>query len=127
MNDKMINAVKNWLETIMPAVVETLVANLSEEALRNIAKKEGIHGPIVVNLEEYRAPITAINFYMVAVNEGMMLATTADIKGAEGNAPEIGFDMFFPITDFAASITDEEHVQQLVNRVLELYKKVETT
>lgn len=124
MDDKMINAVKNWLEAIMPAVVETLVANLTVEVLHEMGKEEGIHGPIAVNLEEFRAPITAINFYTMVVDEGMMLATTADIKGAEDKTPEIGFDMFFPISEFAESIAEEEHVQQLVNRVLELYKSL---
>lgn len=122
MEDRMINAVKSWLEAIMPAVVETLVANLTEEALHEMGKEEGIHGPIAINLEEFRAHITAINFYTMVVKDGMMLATTADIKGEEGNTPEIGFDMFFPIAEFAATIADEEHVQQLVNRVLEQYK-----
>lgn len=122
MDDKMIDAVKNWLEAIMPTVVETLVANLTVEALHEMSKEEGIHGPIAVNLEEFRAPITAINFYTMVVEDGMMLATTADIKGAEDNTPEIAFDMFFPIADFAETIADKEHVQQLVNKVLELYK-----
>lgn len=124
MDDKMIDAVKNWLEAIMPAVVETLVASLTVEALHEMGKEEGIHGPIAINLEEFRAPITAINFYTMVVEDGMMLATTADIKGAEDNTPEIGFDMFFPIAEFATTIADKEHVQHLVNRVLELYKKV---
>ncbi len=122
MDDKMIDAVKNWLEAIMPAVVETLVANLTVEALHEMGKEEGIHGPIAINLEEFRAPITAINFYTMVVEDGMMLATTADIKGAEDNTPEIAFDMFFPIAEFAETIMDEEYVQQLVNKVLELYK-----
>lgn len=122
MDDKKINAVKNWLETIMPAVVETLVANLTEEALHKMGKEEGIHGPIIVNLEEFRAPITAIKFYTMVVDDGMMLATTADIKGTEGNTPEIGFDMFFPVAKFAETISDEEHVQQLVSRVMVQYK-----
>ena len=122
MDDKMIDAVKNWLEAIMPAVVETLVANLTVEALHEIGKEKSVHGPIAVNLEEFRAPINAINFYTIVVEDGMMLATTADIKGAEENTPEIGFDMFFPIAEFAKTVADEEHVQQLVNRVLEQYK-----
>ena len=122
MDDKMINAVKNWLEAIMPAVVETLVDGLPVEELHEMGKVEGIHGPFKVNLGESDAPITAINFYAMVVEDGMMLATTADIKGAEENTPEIGFDMFFPITEFAQTITDEEHVQQLVNLVLEQYK-----
>ena len=126
MDDKMIDAVKNWLEAIMPAVVETLVTNLTVEALHEMGKEEGIHGPIAVNLEEFRAPITAINFYTIVVEDGMMLATTADIKGAEDNTPEIGFDMFFPIAKFAATIADEEHAQQLVIKVLEQYKSQST-
>lgn len=93
MDDKMINAVKNWLEAIMPAVVETLVANLTVEALHEMGKEEGIHGPIAVNLEEFRAPITAI-------------------------------DMFLPISEFAETIANEEHVQQLVTQVLEQYKNL---
>lgn len=124
MDDKMINAVKNWLEAIMPAVAETLVANLTEEALHEMGMEEGIHGPITVNLEEFHAPITAIKFYTMVVDDGMMLATTADIKGTEGNTPEIGFDMFFPIAEFTSTIADEEHVQQLVSRVLEQYKNL---
>lgn len=123
MDENMINAVKSWLEKIMPAVVETLVASLTEEALYDMGKEEGIHGPIAVNLEEFRAPITAINFYVIVVDAGMMLATTADVKGASG-ASEIGFDMFFPIADFSESIADEEHLKKLVNCVLEQYKKV---
>lgn len=123
MDENMINAVKSWLEKIMPAVVETLVASLTEEALYDMGKEEGIHGPIAVNLEEFRAPITAINFYVIVIDAGMMLATTADVKGASG-AAEIGFDMFFPIADFSESIADEEHLKKLVNCVLEQYKKV---
>lgn len=123
MDEKKINAVKSWLEKIMPAVVETLVASLTEEVLYDMSKEEGIHGPIAVNLEEFRAPITAINFYVIVVDDGMMLATTGDVKGVS-IAPEIGFDMFFPIADFSESIADEEHLKKLVNCVLEQYKKV---
>ena len=123
MDEKMISAVKNWLENVMPAVVETLVACLTEEVLRDMGKEEGVHGPIAVNLEEFRAPITAINFYVIVVDDGMMLATTADVKEASV-APEIGFDMFFPIADFSESIADGEHLKKLVNCVLEQYKKV---
>ena len=123
MDEKKINAVKSWLEKIMPAVVETLVASFTEEVLYDMGKEEGIHDPIAVNLEEFRAPITAINFYLIVVGDGMMLATTADVKGAS-IAPEIGFDMFFPIADFSESIADEEHLKKLVNCVLEQYKKV---
>ena len=87
-----------------------------------MGKEKGIHGPIALNLEEFRAPITAVIFHTMVVEDGMMLATTADIKGAENNTPEIGFDMFFPIAEFAETIADEEHVLLLVNRMLEQYK-----
>lgn len=125
MDNKMMDAVKNWLEAIMPAVVEMLVANLTLDVLCDMGKEQGIHGPISINLEEFRAPITAIHFYTMVVNDGMMLATIAKVKGAdEETTPEIGFDMFLPISDFADSIKDEEHQQQLVNRILEQYKNV---
>lgn len=122
MEEKKIEAVKRWLEAIMPAVVETLVASLTEEVLHDMGKEEGIHGPIAVNLEEFRAPITAINFYTIVVEDGMMLATTADVNG-KNIFPGISFDMFFPITDFATSIVNEEHVQQLVDLVFGQFKK----
>lgn len=91
------------------------------ETLQEKGKVECIQ--IAFNLKEFRAPITTINFYTMVVEDGIMLATTADIKGAERNTPEIGFDMFFPIAEFAETIANEEHVQQLVNRVLEQFKK----
>lgn len=124
MEEKMINAVKNWLEAIMPAVVETLVAALTEDALCKMGKEEGIHGPIVVNLEEFRAPVTAINFYTIVVNDLMMLATTANIMDAhKGYTPDIKFDFVFRIPDFAASVSDEETVRKLRDRIVEIYKE----
>ena len=125
MEDRMIIAVQNWLNAIMPAVVETLVATLTEETLREMAKEEGIHGPVDIDLEEFRAPIKAIKFYTIVVNDGLMLATDATIDGASADAePQLSFDMFFPISKFAESISDEEHIQQLVDHVMELYKSV---
>lgn len=122
MEEEMINAVKNWLESIMPAVVEMLVAALTEDSLYEMGKEEGIHGPIAVNLEEFRAPVTAINFYTIVVNDLMMLAATAIIKEAhEGYSPDIKFDFVFRIPDFAESVSTEENMQKLVNRVIEIY------
>ena len=89
-----------------------------------MGKEKGIHGPIAVNLEEFRAPVTAINFYTIVVNELMMLAATANIKDAhEGYVPDIKFDFAFRIHDFADSISTEENVQNLVNRVIVIYKE----
>ena len=124
MEEKMINAVKNWLESIMPAVVGTLVIALTEDALYEMGKEEGIHGPIAVNLEEFRAPVTAINFYTIVVNDLMMLAATANIKDAhEGYSPDIKFDFLFRIPDFAVSVSVEENVKKLVNRIIEIFKE----
>ena len=47
----MTNAVKRLLETIMPAVVDTLVASLSEDVLRDMGKEPGIHCPVNISLE----------------------------------------------------------------------------
>ena len=124
MDEKMIDAVKNWLEAIMPTVVETLVATLTEEALLDMGKEEGIHGPLVVNLEEFRAPVTAINFYTIVVNDLMMLAVTANVKDSHyGYTPDIKFDFVFRISDFAESISAEEYMQKMVNRIIEIYKE----
>lgn len=121
----MITAVQNWLNAIMPAVVETLIGSLTEETLREMAKDEGIHGPVDVDLEEFRAPIKAIKFYTMVVDDGLMLATDATIDSASDDVePQLSFDMFFPISKFAELISDEEHIQQLVDHVMELYKKV---
>ena len=121
MDEKMINAVKQWLEAIMPAVVETLTNILPEDALREMGNEEGVHGPVSVDLEEFRAPITAIDFYVVVVEDTLLLATAARIKDCD-EKPNLSFDMFFTIADFATTIADDEHVGQLVDTVLEQYK-----
>ena len=125
MEDRMTNAVKRWLETIMPAVVDTLVAGLSEDVLRDMGKEQGIHGPITVGLEEFNAPVTAVRFYVSVVDDSMVLATDATVRGvSEDSMPELEFDMAFPIADFAERIADEGQVRKLVSRVLEIYKAV---
>ncbi len=126
MNENMINAVKNWLDSVMPMVVDVLAEHLTEETLHEMCKEEGIHGPIMVNLKECQAPISAINFYVLINDDSLMLATTADMTDAdedEDQTPNIEFDMFFTIQEFATSIKDENHIQYLKDRVLELYKK----
>lgn len=122
MDEKMIDTVKIWLEAIMPAVVETLVDTLTEEALLGMGKEEGVHGPLVVNLEEFRAPVTAINFYTIVVNDLMMLAVTANVKDY---TPDIKFDFVFRISDFAESISADENMQKLVNRIIEIYEEAQ--
>ena len=124
MEEKMITAVKNWLEAIMPSVVGMYVEKHTEDVLREMGKEEGIHGPFIINLEECNAPVTAINFFAIVVNDIMMFAATADIKNArEGYVPDIKFEFAFRIADFTESISTEDSVQKLVCRVIEIYKE----
>ena len=124
MEEKMINAVKNWLDAIMLCVVEMYVEEHTVDVLREMGKEEGIHGPFIINLEECNAPVTAINFYAMVVNDIMMFAATADIKNArEGYVPEIKFEFVFRVADFAESISTDENVQKLVSRIVEICKE----
>jgi len=124
MDEQMITAVKNWLDAVMPAVVEALVNLLPEDHLLAMGNEEGIHGPYFVELEEFNAPITAINFFVIVVNDLMMMATTADFREARTDTPpELRFDSVFRVAEFPVSISSEEHISQLVNRVLDLYKE----
>ena len=121
MDEKMIDAVKQWLDAIMPAVAETVANTFTEDKLLEMGKEEGVHGPMTVNLEEFRAPITAIDFYVVVVEDTLLLATAAKIKDCD-EKPKQAFDMFFTIADFATTIADDKHVSQLVDTILEQYK-----
>ena len=119
----MINAVKNWLEAIMPSVVEMYVEEHTEDVLHEMGMEEGIHGPFIINLEECNAPVTAINFALV-VNDIMMFAATADVKNArEGYVPDIKFEFVFRVAEFADSVSTDEIMQKLVNRVIEICKE----
>lgn len=96
----------------------------TDDVLREMGKEEGIHGPFIINLEECNAPVSAINFFAIVVNDIMMFATTADIKNArEGYVPDIKFEFVFRIADFAESISTEENVQKLVSRVINICKE----
>lgn len=120
----MTESIKKWLESIMPTVVGAIVEYLTEETLFAFGVEEGIHGPITINLEEFHAPITAINYYVIVVGDGMMLATAAVFEGQEeGCGPDIEFDMFFPISEFATSFFEEESIQQMIDRVIRQYEK----
>lgn len=123
MDEKMIDAVKQWLDAVMPAVAETVANTFTEEKLREMGKEEGVHGPMTVNLEEFRAPITALNFYVVVVEDTLLMAVTTKVKDVD-DSPSLSFDMFFTIADFATTITDDEHVSQLADTVLGQYKSL---
>ena len=80
MNNDFKNAVKGWLEAIMPSVTATIADVLTPEALRECAKEEAIHGLYTINIDEYNGPITAIAFHVVVVDEIAMLAVNATIR-----------------------------------------------
>jgi hypothetical protein len=124
MEEKIINAVKNWLEAIMTSVVGMYVEEHTEEVFHEMGKEEGIHGPFIINLEECNAPVTAINFYAMVVNDIMMFAATADVKNAhEGYVPDIKFEFVFRVAEFAESVSTDENIQKLVSRVIEICKE----
>lgn len=121
--EKLINAVQKWLTHIMPDVVNTLLLHLTPEALAVIAREPAVHGPYSIDIEHLRAPITSIDFYVMAVESTMMLAVTPTLREApEDYEPRLSFDMFFTQEEFATTIINEEHLQKLVNEVLRQYK-----
>jgi len=124
MDKGMITAVQGWLQAIMPSVAGTLIENFPPEELSKLSKTQGVQGPFSLSLKEFRAPVEGVNFYFMFAGDSLMLAVTADIADAkEGFKPELKFDMFFPIADFATSLSDDQHIQQLVDIVLEQYEE----
>lgn len=124
MNEKLITSVTEWLESIMPSVVETLVDALTPETLEEMGKEQGIHGPISIDLEEFEAPITAINFFVVVQRDAVMLATTADIKDApEDYAPPIKFGYVFTADQFAKGFTAPDYAKRLTDDLVGQFKE----
>lgn len=118
-------AVRRWLTHIMPDVVNTLLRRLTNEHLLEISKEPAVHGPYTIDIEELRGPITAINFYVTAVEDAMVLATTATIEDApEDYKPTLYFDMFFFIEDFPTEISDADHLNQLVDTLTDQFQQL---
>lgn len=118
-------AVRRWLTYIMPDVVNTLLRRLTNEHLMEISQEPAVHGPYTVDIEELRGPITAINFYVTAVEETMLLATMATIKGAPENYTlPLNFDMFFLIENFPSEIADADHLNQLVDTLTDQFQQL---
>lgn len=123
MNEELITSVKVWLERIMPSVVETLVGALTPETLAEMGKGQGIHGPITIDLEEFAAPITAINFFVMVQSEVVLLATTAVVKDApEDFNPPIQFGSVFTIDKFAKEFVSKNNQKRLVKDLVEQFK-----
>lgn len=111
-----------WLEAVTPLVVETLVEILTPETLSEIGNEEGVHGPFVINMEQFRAPITGVNFYVMVVEDTMMLATTIRTKEKE-SLGDTCFDMVFTTSAFPEDIKNEENVKTMKDRILELFEQ----
>ena len=122
MEKELTEALGKWLEAVTPLVVETLTEILTPENLSEMRNEEGVHGPLVINMEQFRAPITGVNFYVVVVEDTMMLATTIRTKEEE-SLGDICFDMVFSTSAFPEDIKKEENVKAIKDRILELYEQ----
>lgn len=122
MEKELTEALGKWLGAVTPLVVETLTEILTPENLSEMRKEEGVHGPLVINMEQFRAPITGVNFYVVVVEDTMMLATTIRTKEEE-SLGDICFDMVCTTSAFPEDIKKEENVKAIKDRILELYEQ----
>ena len=118
MNNDFKNAVKGWLEAIMPSVAATIADVLTPEALRECAKEEDIHGPYTINIDELNGPVKAIAFHVVVVNEIAMFAVNATIRNNENFSSAIKFDMVFSCDEFFEKILEDEQLATLVSDLL---------
>ena len=118
MNNDFKNAVKGWLEAIMPSVAATIADVLTPEILRECAKEEAIHGPYTINIDELNGPVKAIAFHVVVVDEIAMLAVNATIRNNEEFSSGIKFDMVFSCDEFVEKILEDEQLATLVSDLL---------
>ena len=118
MNNDFKNAVKGWLEAIMPSVAATIADVLPPETLRECAKKEAVHGPYTINIDELNGPVKAIAFHVVVVNEIAMFAVNATIRNNEDFSSGIKFDMVFSCDEFVDKIQEDEQLATLVSDLL---------
>ena len=118
MNNDFKNAVKGWLEAIMPSVAATIADVLTPEILRECAKEEAIHGPYTINIDELNGPVKAIAFHVVVVNEIAMFAVNAIIRNNEEFSSAIKFDMVFSCDKFVEKIQEDEQLATLVSDLL---------
>ena len=118
MNNDFKNAVKGWLEAIMPSVAATIADVLTPEDLRECAKEEAVHGPYTINIDELNGPVKAIAFHVVVVNEIAMFAVNATIRNNEDFSSAIKFDMVFSCDEFFEKILEDEQLATLVSDLL---------
>ena len=116
------------LETAMPLAVAALLGSLNMEAFHEMSLTEGVHGPIAINIEDWELPINAICFYLM-VNERsetdgtIVLAARPRIKDENGEFRESFGYRFSTVLhyDNIRALTDEQHIRQLVDEVIEQY------
>lgn len=118
MNNDFKNAVKGWLEAIMPSIAATIADVLTRETLRECAKEETVHGPYTINIDELNGPVKAIAFHVVVVNEIAMFAVNATIRNNEEFSSAIKFDMVFSCDEFVEKIQEDEQLASLVSDLL---------
>ena len=118
MNNDFKNAVKGWLEAIMPSVAATIADVVTPEIRRECAKEEAIHGPYTINIDELNGPVKAIAFHVVVVNEIAMFAVNAIIRNNEEFSSAIKFDMVFSCDKFVEKIQEDEQLATLVSDLL---------
>ena len=118
MNNDFKNAVKGWLEAIMPSVAATIADFLTPEALLECAKEEAAHGPYTINIDELNGPVKAIAFHVVVVNEIAMFAVNAISRNNEEFSSAIKFDMVFSCDEFVEKIQEDEQLATLVSDLL---------
>ena len=118
MNNDFKNAVKGWLEAIMPSVAATIADVLPPETLRECAKEKAIHGPYTINIDELNGPVKAIAFHVVVVNEIAMFAVNATIRNNERFSSGFKFDMVFSCDEFVEKIQEDEQLATLVSDLL---------
>ena len=115
-------ALEKWLNAVFPLVTDALVDILTPETLTEMSNEQGVHVPIVIGLEEFRAPITGLNFYVMVVEETMMFATTIRTKEND-SCGDISFDMVFTTTAFPDEINQEENQNMIKDRILKLFEQ----
>lgn len=118
MNNDFKNAVKGWLEAIMPSVAATIADVFTPETLRECAKEEAAHGPYTIIIDELNGPVKAIAFHVVVVNEIAMFAVNATIRNNEEFSSAIKFDMVFSCDEFVEKILEDEQLATLVSDLL---------
>lgn len=119
MNNDYKNAVKGWLEVIMPSVASIIADNLDSDVLNECAKEQAIHGPYTIDIEEMKGPITSILFHVMVVDDMVMMSVNGNFRSSEQNSSDMKFDMVFSREELVEKVQDEEHLTLIVEDLIE--------